>query len=78
MCVGFFLFASYMVGELGQVTELQQVAPVLVLSMLCRILPDIALCHNTLSVLAQVSQSSVYSSWLPCLSFCDNPFSSVY
>ncbi|XP_070180486.1 lysosomal-trafficking regulator-like [Littorina saxatilis] len=44
----------YRVGELGQVNELQQVAPVLVLSMLCRILPDIALSHNTLGVIAQV------------------------
>ncbi|XP_076442605.1 lysosomal-trafficking regulator-like isoform X2 [Babylonia areolata] len=48
----------FMVGDLGQVNELQQVAPVLVLSMLCGTLLDVALCHNTLTVLAQVIESS--------------------
>lgn len=48
----------FMVGDLGQVNEIQQVAPVLVLSMLCGTLPDVALCHNTLTVLAQVIESS--------------------
>ncbi|KAL8559615.1 hypothetical protein ACOMHN_008326 [Nucella lapillus] len=48
----------FVVGDLGQVSYLQQVAPVLVLSMLCGTLPDMALCHNTLNVLAQVIESS--------------------
>ena len=60
-----------MVGELGQVSELQQIAPVLVLSMLCGILPDVALCHNSLGVLAQVSQSALSLSYP---SFCLLPF----
>ena len=67
--------ASYVVGDLGQVSELQLVAPVLVLSMLCRILPDIALCHNTLTVLAQVSHLVLYSVSLPV--FLWKPFFSL-
>ncbi|KAK7504327.1 hypothetical protein BaRGS_00004631, partial [Batillaria attramentaria] len=48
----------YMLGGLGQVSELQQSAPILPMSLLTRTAADTALCHNSLAVFAQLVEGT--------------------
>ncbi|XP_025103482.1 lysosomal-trafficking regulator-like isoform X3 [Pomacea canaliculata] len=53
-----FTFQNFLVHDIGQLSLLQQMAPILMLSLLSRTVADFMLCHNSLSLIAQLLQGT--------------------